>query len=90
MKSINESTEVPVEIETSTDPDDSHASTYVDATVIDVHGTNHTASCRLDGAVSDEQVAAMLLRVVGAAAQLHSSGAWMAVQRMLADPGGQQ
>lgn len=77
--------EIPVETETTTDPDDDGQSTYIHASVIGIDRRNHTASCYMDGAASDEEVAAGLVRAALAVANMHSAGAWMALQRLLAD-----
>lgn len=85
---MTETDETPVETETTTEDDGGDLTTYVHTSVIMVNGLNHTASCSFPGEASDEELAAALVRVASAAAQLHSSGAWMALQRLLAEPGG--
>lgn len=77
--------EIPVEIETTTDPDDDGRSTYIHASVVGIDRRNHIASCYLDGEASDEEVAAGLVRVALAVAQMHSAGAWIALQGLLAN-----
>lgn len=74
--------------ETTMEPDGGDDSTYVHSSMIGVDGVCLNASCSLPGDAADEDVAAALLRSAVAVAQMRSSGAWMALQRLLAEPGG--
>jgi hypothetical protein len=75
--------EVPIGVEVTTEPDEDGSTCYVHAGVV-AAGQNHTASSFLDGEPSDEEIAAELIKVISAAAQMHGSGAWFALQRRLA------
>lgn len=76
--------EVPIGIEVRTEPEEDGSLAYIHATVT-AGGQNHTASAFIDEEEpSDEEIAEQLLKVASAVAQMHSSGAWMALQRRLA------
>jgi len=73
-----------VDVHTEPEDDGGESGAYLTAGVI-AGGQNHSASVLLTAEhPSDEEVADGLLKAVAAAAQMHSSGAWMAVQRRLA------
>lgn len=76
---------IPVETETTIEPDEDgdERSTSVYASIHDTEGQNHMASTFIPGEATDEQVADALIKVALAAAQMHSSGAWMALQQRL-------
>jgi hypothetical protein len=79
--------DVRLELETTAEgTDGGDVSTYVSATVMGPDRRNHTASAHFDDDASDDEVAAALLRVALGVAQLHSSGAWMALQRRVHGP----
>lgn len=63
------------------EPDDGDATVYVSATVIAPNGSYPNASMSLPIASSDEELASALLTVAMAAAQMYSSGVWMALQQ---------
>lgn len=73
----------PVETDRTVEPDEDGDDTgvYVSVSII-AGGENATASTCLVGEPSDDEVARALLRVAAAVAQVHGSGAWMALQRM--------
>jgi len=77
--------EVPDGVDVHTEPDDGEDSgAYLMASVI-AGGQHQSASVLLTTEEpSDEEVAEGLLKAAVAAAQMHSSGAWMALQRRLA------
>lgn len=73
-----------VDVHSEPEDDGGDSGAYLTASVI-AGGQNHTASVLLTAEqLSDEEVADGLLKAAAAAAQMHSSGAWMAVQRRLA------
>jgi hypothetical protein len=76
--------DLPDGVDVSTeDEEGDDGSVSVFASVI-ANGRNRTASIHLNrDEVSDDDLAEALVKAVQAAAQLHSSGAWMALQRRL-------
>lgn len=63
------------------DEDDDSTSTYVSATLSVPGKDMNTASVVLEAEASDDNIATALLKTALAVAQMHSSGAWMALQQ---------
>jgi hypothetical protein len=72
-----------VDTEIIPDEDDDSNSTYV-ACQLGVPGKDmNAANVILEGEASDDAIATALLKTALAVAQMHSSGAWMALQQRL-------
>lgn len=81
---MSDSDQQGVHIATLPDEDSDSSGTYVSAGITNGHGDHHTASIVLQGEPADDEIAAALLKTALAAAQMHSSGAWIALQQRLA------
>lgn len=64
------------------DEDEEDATTHVGVFVHLVGGLNLNASAALEGQATDDQVARLILRAALGAAQLHGTGAWIALQQL--------
>lgn len=74
----------PDGVDVSAEPDEGDDGSVSVFVSVVAGGQNRTASIHLNqDEVADEDLAEALVKAVQAGAQLHSSGAWMAIQRRL-------